>query len=376
MMKDRKVSQPNITTVTPARGARVRGMRLGVLGLLGAGLLAACSSSEPPAGRARVYSAGPGQVLTAPSQAAPAAVVAGFLRDLGVGPAADHLRIVRESQRPRAGLLHLRMRQEVGGLRVVGAYVKATLTERGELVHVIEKLAPVPAQGIAAPRASEREALAAALQHLGYELSTLPAETRRDGNTVTFERGEVFYSEPTVERVAFAGPGGHLRAGFLVETWSLKGNLLHHTLVAGSGQIVSVELRTATDKYNVFVEDPLKGPQTVVDGPGAGNAESPVGWLGTAAQTTINISGNNANAYLDADGNNRADRGGASVTNGQFLTAVDLSPGAVDRRQPRSCRAEPFLCDERRPRRPLLARLRRGGWQLPARQLRQGWRGR
>jgi hypothetical protein len=71
-----------------------------------------------------------------------------------------------------------------------------------------------------------------------------------------------------------------------------------------------------------------------VQGPGAGNAQSPAGWLGTGSQTTINIAGNNVNAYLDADGNNRADRGGTAVSNGQFLTAVDLnaSPSVTNNR--------------------------------------------
>jgi hypothetical protein len=97
------------------------------------------------------------------------------------------------------------------------------------------------------------------------------------------------------------------------------------TLVSGDGTIVSVERRTNHDSYNVFIEDPLKGPQTLVTGPGAGNAESPVGWLGTGSQTTINITGNNVHAYLDTDANNAPDSGGTAVTTGDFTTAADLT---------------------------------------------------
>jgi hypothetical protein len=79
---------------------------------------------------------------------------------------------------------------------------------------------------------------------------------------------------------------------------------------------LDVELRTAHDSYSVFTEDPGKGGQVVV--PGA------TGWLGSGVQTTVNISGNNAKAYLDTDNNNGADSGGTSVTDGNFLTAVDL----------------------------------------------------
>src|SRR5262249_51231611 len=76
------------------------------------------------------------------------------------------------------------------------------------------------------------------------------------------------------------------------------------------------------EKYNVFTEDPLKGAQTEVTGPG---------WLGTGSQTSWNISGNNAHAYLDTDANNSPDPGGTSVTDGNFLTAVDLAaePGTA-----------------------------------------------
>jgi hypothetical protein len=39
-----------------------------------------------------------------------------------------------------------------------------------------------------------------------------------------------------VERVAFLTKGGALKAGFLVETWSNRSSVLHHTLVDGTGK--------------------------------------------------------------------------------------------------------------------------------------------
>ena len=95
-------------------------------------------------------------------------------------------------------------------------------------------------------------------------------------------------------------------------------------MVDGNGQVLDVESRTNTDSYNVFIEDPLKGGQTVVNGPGAGNAQSPSGWLGAGTQTTVNIQGNNVKAYLDTDANNAADAGGTAVTSGNFLAVADL----------------------------------------------------
>jgi len=135
-----------------------------------------------------------------------------------------------------------------------------------------------------------------------------PAGVR--GNTTAYDGGAFFYRAPTVEAVVIPLENGTLAKGWLVETWTADENVLNHTTVDGNGNVLDVELRTASDSYNVFAEDPLKGAQTVVSGPGAGNAQSPAGWLGTAAQATINISGNNVSAYLDADANNAPDSAG------------------------------------------------------------------
>ena len=92
--------------------------------------------------------------------------------------------------------------------------------------------------------------------------------------------------------------------------WSRRGrpkNQLHHTLVDGDGRVLEVEKRTANDSYNVFIEDPLKGPQIVVNGPAPAPTDlSPAGWLGSGSQSTINIAGNNVNAYLDTNNDDQA----------------------------------------------------------------------
>jgi extracellular elastinolytic metalloproteinase len=72
----------------------------------------------------------------------------------------------------------------------------------------------------------------------------------------------------------------------------------------------------------------------VTPGPGAGNAQSPAGWLDGGSQLNTAISGNNVSAYLDADGNNRPDRGGTLVTTGDFLASANLteSPSTANNR--------------------------------------------
>ena len=323
---------------SPPGGARkIQYMRnklrlLATLGLSGATLLSACagegSSSEPLPKEARIYAASAGQPLTAPSGSAAISIVSDLLAARGANTTG--LQVAGQARSVTTGLTHVRLAQEVAGLRVHGAYVKATLDDQGQVMHAIENLAPVRGQ-LAAAKIDAQGALAAALSHLGYERSDMSSVVARRGSMTTFARSAVFYREPSVERVAFVDDAGALREGFVAETWSLKGNQLDYTLVDGNGRVVSSERRTNNDRYNVYVEDPLKGGQTVVSGP-SGSTESPSGWLGTGAQTTINITGNNAHAYTDADANNAPDSGGAAVTSGDFLTAANLAvaPSTTD----------------------------------------------
>jgi extracellular elastinolytic metalloproteinase len=281
------------------------------------------SDSEP----ARIFRGSVRQPLTGPSNASPVAIVAQFLR----GHGRDSITVgsivsVAHQKRARDGITQARMEQRVSGLWIYDTYLKAAITDRGELIHLIEKTVLVAGGPIAA-RIDERQALRAALQHLHPTLNLSLRQIRREGaDTVVFAGHSFFHTEPTVRRVAISLSDGTLATGFLVQTWTEASNLLHETLVSGDGAVLSVELRTNTDSYNIFPIDPEKGAQTITPGPGSGgNAYSPIGWLGTGAQTTINITGNNAHAYLDTDANNAPDAGGTPVTDGNFLTAANLS---------------------------------------------------
>jgi extracellular elastinolytic metalloproteinase len=306
-------------------------MRRIVLAALALAFVAATAGAqdEPAtfdASQAKVYKGGPGRPLSAPSAAlSKASVVSQFLRAQGIDTAtAQSLRSVAEERVARTGITHIRLEQEVAGLRVANAYVKASLDDKGQLIHVVESAARVPAGGVQPARVGEQQALRAALQRLYPTLAEDPAAVSQLGNTTTFEQTPSFLKSPSVERVAIAMKNGSLKAGFEVETWTRKGNLLHYTLVGGDGRVLATELRTNTDQYKVFTENPNVTPQTVVAGPGSGNAESPAGWL-AGSQKSVNISGNNAHAYLDTDANNAPDPGGTPVTNGKFLTAADLT---------------------------------------------------
>jgi extracellular elastinolytic metalloproteinase len=217
------------------------------------------------------------------------------------------------------------MEQQVAGLRVLDAYVKATINGRGEVVYLVENVAPVKTTTLASPRVSEAQALSAALAALYPNLKASPSSIGRQGNITSFDKGNFFYSSPTVERVAFLTKGGALKTGFMVETWSKSSNLLHETLVDQSGKVQAIELRTNTDRYNIFPNNPTATPQTIVDGPGIGSLESPSGWIFGGPQGSVNISGNNVHAYLDRNADNSPDSFGNRINNGRFLSVADLT---------------------------------------------------
>jgi hypothetical protein len=156
------------------------------------------------------------------------------------------------------------------------------------------------------------------------------------GNFTRYAKAGTFWMRPSVERVAVPVRAGGFRVGYEVTTWDRSSNRLYVTLVSGRGRVLSRELRTADDSYNVFTENPDVTPQTVIAGPGNGNAQSPAGWLFSQLHTSINITGNNAHAYLDADkSQNKPDPGGDPITGGNFLTAANLSqpPTTDDNRE-------------------------------------------
>lgn len=301
--------------------------QLGILFAVSASLsvvAVSAGAAELDRSSARVTQATAGKPLTAASNASPEAVVADYLR--GHGRAADvvvSLRVVDRSTSAN-GVKHVRLEQQVDGLKVHGAYVKGTTNQRGELVQVIDRTVEVSTPSPS--RIDALQALKAAMAKVH------PAETglvlRRagtEGNTTRFNGGAFFHGTPTATAVVLPLADGRLGRGWLVETWTARTNQLHHTIVDGDGRVLDVETRTANDTYNIFPIDPGKGAQTIVNGAGDGNAESPVGWLGAGAQSTFQVSGNNVDTYLDSVVNNQPDEGGTPVTSGDFVTAADLA---------------------------------------------------
>ena len=287
------------------------------VGLLSAAIAATLPAAERPLAPSSLQtreSGAPGRPLTAPSQASPAAVVAAYLRRQGRSDATVRSLALRSQSRQwRNGRLHLRMAQEAGGLQVYDTYLKATVDRRGELVQVIENLVNIPATGVQPASIDEAQALASAFRIL--QISGAPPVVARRDDTTLFSKGRLLAEAPSVTRVAVPISDGALAVGFLVQTWRLKGNLLHETLVDGNGSVVEVVRRTNSDSYHVFAIDPDKTPQATVSGL--------PGWLFPGTHRTIDIAGNSVHAYLDAVSDNVPDGGGTAVGDGNFLSVFD-----------------------------------------------------
>ena len=258
-----------------------------------------------------------GRPLTNPSNERPITVVAGFLRANGrPDRTLVSLRPGSESS-GRDGLKHVNLLQEVNGVRVHGGYARAAVSARGELLHVIDNLVAIP-ETITRASINERQALRVALA-AHHPRAGEPAELSREANVVRYAPGTYFHTSPTVERVA-AQVGDGLAMSFLVQTWSETTNLLRYTLIGPSATILHDELRTNTDRYNIFLHSPAEAPQQIVENPAT--AASPLGWL-SGDQSSWLISGNNARSYLDADKRqNRPDPGGTERAT-EFLDALD-----------------------------------------------------
>jgi hypothetical protein len=225
----------------------------------------------------------------------------------------------------RNGVSHRRFEQSVGGLPVYGSYAKAAFNRNGELVHLIDHLAAVPSAALAAARTSTHEALLTAMRQVHPGVAPQFRSRGSSGLTEAFDGGAFFHNPPTVSAVAVPHSDGSVAAGWLVQTWTQRGNLLDHTLVSGDGRVLNVERRTANDSYNVFLMDPGKGGQVTVNGPApSSTAPSQLGWLGAGAQTTLTISGNNVSSYLDTVANDLPDGGGTAVINATFGAVANL----------------------------------------------------
>ena len=175
---------------------------------------------------AQVTRGEPGRPLFAMPGAAPSDITAGYLRSRGRSDAVlASLRTTRSGAGAN-GVTHLRLEQVVDGLAVHGAYVKAAVNARGELVQVIDRLAAVTA--LTPNRVDALAALQAAMAQVHPGQAATFRRTGAQGNVNTFDGGTFFHSPPTATAVAIPMSDGTLARGWLVETWTAEESAAPH----------------------------------------------------------------------------------------------------------------------------------------------------
>ncbi len=246
-----------------------------------------------------------------------------------------HSIAVKKEYTGKKGRTFAEFEQYINGLRVYGAYSKLVLDQNDRPIHVVERFAEIRSS-VRPAAVTEEQALQAALDR-NFAGAPIPPRTSVEENRVMFDAGTFFFTEPIVEKVVIQRGKGERRRlieGFLVQTWGNDDNQLYMTLVNGKGRVLRSKSRTTSfDSYRVYTNSPTTTPQRIIQGPGSGNGQSPSGWL-SGTQGTTRIQGNNVQAYLDRDGNNRPDASGAPVNDGNFTATSDLSqdPGAGENR--------------------------------------------
>ena len=206
---------------------------------------------------ARVYRASDGESLAPPSGGSAFDVVTGFLRGRGQSDAtANSLVVESSSTDSRSGVTHTRLRQQVAGMTVYGTYVRASATADGRLVRVAENLEPITPAALVLAQITQAEALVAVLAEWYPTFTETLPEISTVGNTTEFDGGSFFFKNPTVTRVVVPMANGALHGGYLVTTWDDDDNMLRHTVVGRTGNILAVQVRTSADSYRIFEVNP------------------------------------------------------------------------------------------------------------------------
>ena len=269
-----------------------------------------------------------GRALSAHTGKSDLSTVKHFLRTKGTN--ARTLRSLRPAGAAWTyrGVTHQRYEQRVSGLRVYGAEAKAAFNTRGQLVHLVKYTSPV-SKTIRPASKSAAAALRATVKDL-YPARTIGIRrTGQQGHDDHVRQGPLLPG--ATERRA----GRRTDQGRRVQG-RLRGQHLGRAqqqavLDAGQWQGPSGLPRAAHRerlRTTCSPRTPTATPQTVVPGPGTGNdavADRLAALPG--CQTSTNITGNNAHAYLDAVSDNKPDAGGDPITRRQLPDAGE--PGAA-----------------------------------------------
>jgi subtilisin-like proprotein convertase family protein len=271
----------------------------------------------------------------------------------------DDLKTTADYTNPDGNLAFVHFAQTINGVPVFRGEVKAGFTKKGEIVRVINNLAPLlDYQTLSVDFGSAETAVTNAAANIGLQANDIDlkrAEPAANELKVTFERGQ-FADRTTAEKIYFPVEAGVARTAWRVLLWTNRdayyvivdaqsGTLLwrkditqHQTLPATYNVYGNAaSMMKAADSPTPFTpgctvpspcpEPPIIGRQNFsLIGNEAPYNFNNLGWINDGENRTI---GNNAEAGIDRDGTDGIDPNGYAygTPNRNFVFNYNPAPG-------------------------------------------------
>ncbi|MCX5691710.1 MAG: M36 family metallopeptidase [Planctomycetota bacterium] len=279
----------------------------------------------------------PETFLTAASVKAPKDIVFSFANEFAAllevdGTTLASYPVTRDYSTGDGLMRHLTWQQQINGLDLFGAELRANVSGKGELMNVGSTIIPVPEDGTGIPAASlnEQDALRFAATNVGITMTAQPAATTQvgpHGGTIYQGTADFGNQDPIeIRSVYFARTRELIVPAFWVSVPERGvGNTYDMVVDATNGDILWRHNRlvwetTQPATYRVYTGDsPAPGSpgRNTPDGvqfpfvartlrtvtPAEVSPFSPNGWIPDGATTTV---GNNTDTYLDAANDNTA----------------------------------------------------------------------
>ncbi|HVE57182.1 MAG TPA: M36 family metallopeptidase, partial [Pyrinomonadaceae bacterium] len=302
--------------------------------------------------------------LTAPSSGKRADILKNFLKQNAALIGLDDLQIdalktTADYTNPDGNLSFVHFEQKINDVPVFRGEIKAGFTKRGEIIRLINNLAPdLDYESLSNDFGSAELAVSNAAKNIG--LQTSETDTKRIAATtndlkITFERGQ-FTDHTTAEKIYFPVEPGIARTAWRVLLWT-RAEAFYVIVDARDGTLLwrknLTESQTQASTYNVYGNltsmmktadspspftpgclSPLNCPQPPITNRTnftlIGN-EPPytfnsLGWIYDGENRTI---GNNAEAGIDRDGTQGIDPNGWAFgnPNRNFVYIYNPAPG-------------------------------------------------
>ena len=276
--------------------------------------------------------------LTSPSPIDAAAVVEGFLvahRPMfGIGLAeVEDGRVSRDYVTEHNGVRHLEWQQQIDGVDLFGARLRANVTSDGRLINISSTMLPRPAEGFQVAPVSKRplEAIRAAAQSVDIAMTVDPEPVSVSGDRIEWSQTPDFRSDRPLRTELVVFP---LDAETLVPAWFVEipehgvGNNYASIIDARNGQLLwrynnlkYLRGGTLDASFRVFTADspapaspgpatpsatqlPEVARQLVTVTAGSITPFSPDGWIPDTGSETL---GNNVDAHTDINADNLPD---------------------------------------------------------------------